>query len=139
MPGEKIYTYKMGVHNIIFWNFSSFSFQSLSQEIIRRTQQTRTSVKDDCLKKSAADKSNASMQKAQDLAKNILNLSQSDLDEIMSAEGDSTKVVRFLTLEAPITTNVVFLSSAEMFISIFVPFPPPPPTPLIFKYPMKMK
>ena len=89
------------------WNLYSFSFQSLSQEIIRRTQQTRTSVKDDCLKKSAADKSNASMQKAQDLAKNILNLSQSDLDEIMSADGDSTKVVRFLTLKAPITTNVV--------------------------------
>ena len=90
-----------------FLNFYSFSFQSLSQEIIRRTQQTRTSVKDDCLKKSAADKSNASMQKAQDLAKNILNLSQSDLDEIMSADGDSTKVVRFPTLKVPITTNAV--------------------------------
>ena len=33
------------------------------------------------------------MQKAQDLAKNILNLSQSDLDEIMSADGESTKMV----------------------------------------------
>ena len=33
------------------------------------------------------------MQKAQDLAKNILNLSQSDLDEIMSADGESSKMV----------------------------------------------
>ena len=71
-------------------------FQSLSQEIVRRTQQTRTSMKEESLKKSGADNSTMSMQKAQDLAKNILNLSQSDLDEIMSADGESTKMVRII-------------------------------------------
>ena len=50
-------------------------------------------MKDETLKKAGADNSTASMQKAQDLAKNILNLSQSDLDEIMSADGESTKMV----------------------------------------------
>ena len=68
-------------------------FQSLSQELVRRTQQTRTSMKDETLKKAGVDNSTVSMQKAQDLAKNILNLSQSDLDEIMSADGESTKMV----------------------------------------------
>ena len=71
-------------------------FQSLSQEIVRRTQQTRTSMKEESLKKSGADNSTVSMQKAQDLAKNILNLSQSDLDEIMSADGESTKMVSII-------------------------------------------
>lgn len=33
------------------------------------------------------------MQRAQDLAKDILNLSQSDLDDIMSADGEHAKLV----------------------------------------------
>jgi hypothetical protein len=35
---------------------------------------------------------NSSLQKAQSLAKNILNLSQSDIDEIMSADGDPERM-----------------------------------------------
>ena len=36
---------------------------------------------------------NASLQKAQSLAKNILNLSQSDMDDIMSCNGEPTQQV----------------------------------------------
>ncbi|XP_060574034.1 centlein-like isoform X2 [Ruditapes philippinarum] len=66
--------------------------RNLAQEIVRRTQQTRLSVKELEHKKLATDKSNASMKRAQNLAKDILNLSQSDLDEIMSADGEHTKL-----------------------------------------------
>ena len=67
--------------------------QNLAQEILRRTQQTRSGLIEVENRKTNADKTNASMQRAQDLAKDILNLSQSDLDEIMSADGEIRKIV----------------------------------------------
>ncbi|XP_053405282.1 centlein-like isoform X2 [Mercenaria mercenaria] len=73
--------------------------RNLAQEIVRRTQQTRLTVKEQDQRKSGTDKSNASMQRAQNLAKDILNLSQSDLDEIMSADGEHTKMESELEAE----------------------------------------
>lgn len=66
--------------------------RNLAQEIVWRTQQVRVSLKDHEFKRASTDKSNASLKQAQDLAKDILNLSQTDLDDIMSADGDANKM-----------------------------------------------
>ena len=44
-------------------------------------------------------KADSSLQRAQSLAKNILNLSQSDIEDIMSADGDPERMamVRFIS------------------------------------------
>ena len=60
---------------------------------MRRTQQTRISLREQEQRKAVVDDTNASMQRAQTLAKDILNLSQSDLDDIMSADGDYQQMV----------------------------------------------
>ena len=60
---------------------------------MRRNHQSRCSLKEQEHRKTGSDKGQASMKKAQNLAKDILNLSQSDLDEIMSADGDTVKMV----------------------------------------------
>ena len=55
---------------------------------MRRTHQARTDVLDAESRREAVHTEKASMQRAQDLARDILNLSQSDLDDIMSADGE---------------------------------------------------
>lgn len=63
---------------------------------MRRNQQSRISFREQEQRKMGQDKAPASLQRAQDLAKDILNLSQSDLDDIMSADGEHTKAVSHL-------------------------------------------
>ncbi|XP_052279031.1 centlein-like isoform X2 [Dreissena polymorpha] len=66
--------------------------RNLAGEIVRRTQQTRADLRDQETRRGVSDRENASLRAAQDLARDILNLSQSDLDEIMSADGDHNKL-----------------------------------------------
>ncbi|XP_060068888.1 centlein-like [Ylistrum balloti] len=73
--------------------------KGLANDLVRRIGQTRSQLKDIQVRKEEEEQiqrqiqnqshGNASLQKAQSLARNILNLSQSDLDDIMSADGDS--------------------------------------------------
>ena len=72
-------------------------FQSLGRELIKKINQGRVQVKEiqahhDQIKSASEMERSASMQKAQAMAKDILNLSQSDLDDIMSADGDSDRL-----------------------------------------------
>ncbi|WAR01006.1 CNTLN-like protein [Mya arenaria] len=66
--------------------------RNLAAEILRRTQQARAAVKEQDQRRAACERENISLKRAQNLAKDILNLSQSDLDEIMSADGDHTNM-----------------------------------------------
>ncbi|XP_069137975.1 centlein-like isoform X2 [Argopecten irradians] len=73
--------------------------KGLANDLVRRVGQTRSQLKDILARKEEEEQiqrqlqnqshGNASLQKAQSLARDILNLSQSDLDDIMSADGDS--------------------------------------------------
>ncbi|XP_021361458.1 centlein-like, partial [Mizuhopecten yessoensis] len=73
--------------------------KGLANDLVRRVGQTRSQLKDILARRDEEEQiqrqsqnqshGNASLQKAQSLARNILNLSQSDLDDIMSADGDS--------------------------------------------------
>ncbi|XP_033750064.1 centlein-like isoform X2 [Pecten maximus] len=73
--------------------------KGLANDLVRRVGQTRSHLKDILIRKEEEEliqrqiqnqsHGNASLQKAQSLARDILNLSQSDLDDIMSADGDS--------------------------------------------------
>lgn len=74
---------------------SSFE-QSLGQELIKRLNQSRFHLKETLShreKESKQSQVNASLQRAQAMAKDILNLSQSDLEDIMSADGDPERMV----------------------------------------------
>lgn len=76
----------------------SFLFfeQSLGQELIKRLNQSRFHLKETLShreKESKQSQANASLQRAQAMAKDILNLSQSDLEDIMSADGDPERMV----------------------------------------------
>ncbi|XP_078314119.1 centlein-like isoform X3 [Crassostrea virginica] len=65
--------------------------KSFGQELIKRLNQARFHLKETLShreKESRQSQANASLQRAQAMAKDILNLSQSDLEEIMSADGD---------------------------------------------------
>ena len=72
------------------------TFQSLGHEVVKKTSRTRSEVREALNQRerdvSREAKVNSSLQKAQSLAKNILNLSQSDIDEIMSADGDPERM-----------------------------------------------
>lgn len=53
-------------------------------------QHTRSLIRDSqAQKEKTLTPVNASLKRAQNLAKDILNLSQSDIDDIMSADGDN--------------------------------------------------
>ena len=70
--------------------------QSFGQELIKRLNQARFHLKETLShreKESRQSQANASLQRAQAMAKDILNLSQSDLEEIMSADGDQESMV----------------------------------------------
>lgn len=70
--------------------------QSFGQELIKRLNQARFHLKETLShreKESRQSHANASLQRAQAMAKDILNLSQSDLEEIMSADGDQESMV----------------------------------------------
>ncbi|XP_041369581.1 centlein-like isoform X2 [Gigantopelta aegis] len=61
----------------------------LGNELLRNVQHTREQLKQTLAKKKReAVPVDSSLQKAQSVARNILNLSQSDIDDIMSADGD---------------------------------------------------
>ena len=64
--------------------------------MVKKTSRTRSEVREALNQRerdvSREAKVNSSLQKAQSLAKNILNLSQSDIDEIMSADGDPERM-----------------------------------------------
>ncbi|XP_067666453.1 centlein-like isoform X2 [Haliotis asinina] len=63
--------------------------KALGKELVLRVERTRVQVKEHLLQQEKNTQPvDFSLQKAQDVAKNILNLSQSDLDDIMSADGD---------------------------------------------------
>ncbi|XP_056021227.1 centlein-like isoform X3 [Ostrea edulis] len=67
----------------------------LGQEFIKRLNQSRFHLKETLShreKDIRQSQANASLQKAQAMAKDILNLSQSDLEEIMSADGESDRM-----------------------------------------------
>ncbi|KAK3097060.1 hypothetical protein FSP39_005997 [Pinctada imbricata] len=71
--------------------------KTLGKELIKKINQSRIQLKDvqlqhEQLKMASETERSVSMQKAQAMAKDILNLSQSDLDEIMSADGDSDRL-----------------------------------------------
>lgn len=76
--------------------------KSLGQELIKRLNQSRFHLKETLShreKESKQSQANASLQRAQAMAKDILNLSQSDLEDIMSADGDPER------MEDDITTD----------------------------------
>ncbi|XP_048252860.1 centlein-like isoform X2 [Haliotis rufescens] len=63
--------------------------KALGKELVLRVEHTRGQVKDYLVRREKHTQPvDFSLQKAQDVAKNILNLSQSDLEDIMSADGD---------------------------------------------------
>lgn len=69
--------------------------KSLGQELIKRLNQSRFHLKETLChreKESKQSQANASLQRAQAMAKDILNLSQSDLEDIMSADGDPERM-----------------------------------------------
>uniref|UniRef100_K1PFI0 Centlein n=1 Tax=Magallana gigas TaxID=29159 RepID=K1PFI0_MAGGI len=69
--------------------------KSLGQELIKRLNQSRFHLKETLShreKESKQSQANASLQRAQAMAKDILNLSQSDLEDIMSADGDPERM-----------------------------------------------
>lgn len=69
--------------------------KSLGQELIKRLNQSRFHLKETLShreKESKQSQVNASLQRAQAMAKDILNLSQSDLEDIMSADGDPERM-----------------------------------------------
>lgn len=69
--------------------------KSLCQELIKRLNQSRFHLKETLShreKESKQSQVNASLQRAQAMAKDILNLSQSDLEDIMSADGDPERM-----------------------------------------------
>lgn len=76
-------------------NYQQF-IKSLGHEVVKKTSRTRSEVREALNQRerdvSREAKVNSSLQKAQSLAKNILNLSQSDIDEIMSADGDPERM-----------------------------------------------
>ncbi|KAK3606018.1 hypothetical protein CHS0354_025056 [Potamilus streckersoni] len=68
--------------------------KALGQEVLRKLHKARSVARE--MQKSKektvdVSKGNNSLQRAQNLAKNILNLSQSDLEDIMSADGEASK------------------------------------------------
>jgi hypothetical protein len=68
----------------------------LGQEFIKRLNQSRFHLKETLShreKDIRQGQANASLQKAQAMAKDILNLSQSDIEDIMSADGESDRMV----------------------------------------------
>ncbi|CAG2191183.1 CNTLN [Mytilus edulis] len=74
-------------------NYQQF-IKSLGHDLIKKTSRTRSEARES-LNKRERDinrEANSSLQKAQSLAKNILNLSQSDIDDIMSADGDPERM-----------------------------------------------
>ncbi|CAL1548696.1 unnamed protein product, partial [Lymnaea stagnalis] len=61
----------------------------LATELVNRTERARSKLKEAIMAQERRQRDDdPSLQKAQDKAKDILNLSQSDLDDIMSADGD---------------------------------------------------
>ncbi|XP_061172759.1 centlein-like isoform X1 [Saccostrea echinata] len=69
--------------------------KSLGHELIKRLNQSRFHLKETLShreKESQQSQVNASLQRAQAMAKDILNLSQSDLEDIMSADGDPERM-----------------------------------------------
>ncbi|XP_046552812.1 centlein-like [Haliotis rubra] len=63
--------------------------KALGKELVLRVERTRVQVKEHLIRQEKNTQPvDFSLQKAQDVAKNILNLSQSDLEDIMSADGD---------------------------------------------------
>lgn len=74
-------------------NYQQF-IKSLGHDLVKKTSRTRSEVRES-LNRRERDvnrEANSSLQKAQSLAKNILNLSQSDIDDIMSADGDPERM-----------------------------------------------
>ncbi|KAL5004814.1 hypothetical protein ScPMuIL_018270, partial [Solemya velum] len=64
--------------------------KTFGHELLLRIQHTRSSIRDaQAQKEKILTPVNASLKRAQNLAKDILNLSQSDIDDIMSADGDN--------------------------------------------------
>ena len=89
------YLGKLQISPAVIPNFCVF--QSLGRELIKKINQGRVQVKEiqahhEQIKSASEMERSASMQKAQAMAKDILNLSQSDLDDIMSADGDSDRL-----------------------------------------------
>ena len=71
-------------------------FQLLCTELLDRVSRARGQLREAAAAaaakeeqvRAAQDSDTASLKKAQDTARDILNISQSDLDDIMSADGD---------------------------------------------------
>ena len=81
--------------------FSPFFLQLLCTELIDRVRRARGQIRDEAARqaareeeaRAALDSDTASLKRAQDTARDILNISQSDLDDIMSADGDQAAQV----------------------------------------------
>ncbi|KAK0046603.1 centlein [Biomphalaria pfeifferi] len=76
------------------------AFRLLATELAKRTSQARTQLQAaKAHQESLLRDSDLSLRKAQNKAKDILNLSQSDLEDIMSADGDSLSQESVLAAE----------------------------------------
>lgn len=101
----------------------SFLFfeQSLGQELIKRLNQSRFHLKETLShreKESKQSQANASLQRAQAMAKDILNLSQSDLEDIMSADGDPERMV-YTVVQVNIVCIECFIDLNVSLILVF--------------------
>lgn len=76
-------------------------FQLLCTELLDRVSRARGQLREAAAvaaakeeqARAAQDSDTASLKRAQDTARDILNISQSDLDDIMSADGDNATEV----------------------------------------------
>lgn len=101
----------------------SFLFfeQNLGQELIKRLNQSRFHLKETLShreKESKQSQANASLQRAQAMAKDILNLSQSDLEDIMSADGDPERMV-YTVVQVNIICIECFIDLNDSLIWVF--------------------
>ena len=85
---------------------------------MKKTSRTRSEVREALNRRDRDVKreANSSLQKAQSLAKNILNLSQSDIDDIMSADGDPE---RMAMVKLDIYLSFLSQSSVHRLIKLF--------------------
>lgn len=88
-------------------------WQLLATEILDRVIHSRKQLREAALQeeqtKSTQD-SDVSLKRAQDTARNILNISQSDLDDIMSADGDHEAQVNLLFYKLPLCSSAIVYS-----------------------------
>ncbi|XP_055891158.1 centlein-like [Biomphalaria glabrata] len=98
------------------------AFRLLATELAKRTSQARTQLQAaKAHQESLLRDSDLSLRKAQNKAKDILNLSQSDLEDIMSADGDSLSQESVLAAEKKLDKRWLrkcekILNSGEDFV-----------------------